>query len=182
MAAEKTKPITTIKTLNEISARLFDRAEQITQVTLQDLVLDLRLAAGTADRLAHVRAEISQIAEKSKDPDTVRELRDPLDDVATEKVAAETADNTGRGPSLDYETLTMLSARLRAHGDDIAPSDRQDIVTDIRLAARVAGNLASLRFRVSEIAEQLLANTEWDRAAFARDLLRAALADASEGD
>jgi hypothetical protein len=195
MATEKsTKPtIPPVKTLNGISARLFDRADSIEQITLQDLVLDLRLAAMGYDRLAHVRVEISQIAAQSTDAHTARELRDLLDDdateqieaemkaIAVEKAAAEKADNPGHKPPLDFETLTMLSARLLTHADDIAPSDRQDIVADIRIAARVASKLASLRFCVSEIAEQALTRTEWDRAAFARDL-RAALADAAEGE
>jgi hypothetical protein len=43
-----------------------------------------------------------------------------------------------------------------------------------------AAKLASLRFRIAEIAEAALAHPEWDRAAFARDL-RDALAGAEGG-
>jgi hypothetical protein len=50
---------------------------------------------------------------------------------------------------------------------------------DLRLAARIAGNLASLRLRVAEIAEQALAHPAWDTAAVARDL-HGALKDAED--
>jgi hypothetical protein len=84
-------------------------------------------------------------------------------------------------PTLDYETLNLIAARLSEHADAITNAARQDIANDLRLAARIADKMADLRFRVAEIAEQALAHPEWDRAAFARDL-RAALADAAEGD
>ncbi len=53
----------------------------------------------------------------------------------------------------------------------------QGMADDLTLAARIADKLASLRFRIAEIAEAALAHPEWDRAAFARDL-RDALKDA----
>jgi hypothetical protein len=53
----------------------------------------------------------------------------------------------------------------------------------LQLAAVVAAKLASLRFRVAEIAEATLAHPEWDRAAFARDLREALKgAEGGEGD
>jgi len=70
-----------IGTLNEISARLFDRAEQITQITLADLAMDLRLAARCCDHLAHIRFIISEIADKTSDPATAQDLRDLRTDV-----------------------------------------------------------------------------------------------------
>jgi hypothetical protein len=69
-----------IETLNGISASLYDQADQITQITLQDLALNLRLAARCATVLAHVRFELGEIAEKTKDHDTRLEIRGLLDD------------------------------------------------------------------------------------------------------
>jgi hypothetical protein len=77
----------------------------------------------------------------------------------------------------DIETLNAIGARLFEHADAIT----QDIAADLRLSAQICHRLASLRFRVAEIAEQALAHHEWDRAAFARDL-RDALAKAEGGD
>jgi hypothetical protein len=79
--------------------------------------------------------------------------------------------------TFDIETLNAISVRLGDHADKITNAARQDIAADLRLAARIADKLAGLRFRIDEIAEQLLAHPEWDRGAFARDL-RAALSDA----
>jgi hypothetical protein len=74
---------------------------------------------------------------------------------------------------LDIPTLNAIGARLFEHADAVT----QDIAADLRLAAVIAAKLASLRFRIAEIAEAALAHPEWDRAAFARDL-REALAGA----
>jgi hypothetical protein len=80
-ATTTTKPtILDIETLNAISARLVERADQIQQVTLQDLNRDLRMAARACDLLAHLRFELGEIAGKTTDQDTARELRDLLDD------------------------------------------------------------------------------------------------------
>ena len=79
--SEKPKISLSFIELTAISARLFKRADQIHQFSLQELVLDLRLAAQACGRLADVRAEISEIATKCKDPDAARELRDLLADV-----------------------------------------------------------------------------------------------------
>ena len=57
---------------------------------------------------------------------------------------------------LGYETLTKLGARLYDHGDSITNVARHDMEVDIRLAARVCSNMATLRFRVAEIAEHPL--------------------------
>jgi hypothetical protein len=79
--------------------------------------------------------------------------------------------------------LNAISTRLVDHADKITPLiGCQDVADDLRLAARLADKMASFQFRVGEIAEQLLAHPEWDRAAFARDL-RSALDDVlSDGE
>jgi hypothetical protein len=51
------------------------------------------------------------------------------------------------------DTLNALGARLFDHADSITNPARHDIERDRRLAARVCGNMGSLRFRVGEIAE-----------------------------
>jgi hypothetical protein len=84
--SEKPKISLSFVELTAIGARLTERADQIHQITLAELVLDLRLAAQVCGRLADVRAEISEIATKCKDPDAARELRDLLDAVAVEEV------------------------------------------------------------------------------------------------
>jgi hypothetical protein len=76
----------------------------------------------------------------------------------------------------NIETLNAIGARLFDHADVIT-----NVGADLRLAARIADKLASLRFRIAEIAEAALAHPEWDRAAFARDL-RSALQDAEDGE
>jgi hypothetical protein len=88
-ATTTTKPtILDIETLNGISSRLYDRAETITQVALQDLAMELRLAARCAEVLARVRFALGEVAEKTKDHDTRLEIRGLLDDagVAEPKV------------------------------------------------------------------------------------------------
>jgi hypothetical protein len=72
------------------------------------------------------------------------------------------------------ETLNALGTRLFDHADSITNPARHDIEVDCRLAARVCGDMASLRFRVGEIAEAALTQPG---AAGRRDLI-AALADA----
>jgi hypothetical protein len=72
------------------------------------------------------------------------------------------------------ETLNALGGRLFDHADSITNPARHDIEIDCRLAARVCGNMASLRFRAGEIAEAALTQPG---AAIRRDLLHA-LADA----
>ena len=74
----------------------------------------------------------------------------------------------------DVEALNALGARLFDHADSITNPARHDMEVDCRLAAPVCGNMASLRFRVGEIAEQALTQ---DGAVTSRDLI-AALADA----
>ena len=69
-----------IETLNQVALRLEERASTIHQFSLMELVLDLRTAARCANILAHLRFELGEIAGKTKDPDTARELRDLLDD------------------------------------------------------------------------------------------------------
>jgi hypothetical protein len=67
-----------IGTLNAISLRLSERAEQISQITLQDLALDLRLASRACDKLSSLRFRIAEIAEKALTQDggaTHRDLR-----------------------------------------------------------------------------------------------------------
>jgi hypothetical protein len=74
----------------------------------------------------------------------------------------------------DYETLTKLGARLFDHADSITNPAAHEMEIDIRLAAQVCSNLATLRFRVAEIAEAALTQAG---AAIRRDMLDA-LADA----
>jgi len=71
---------------------------------------------------------------------------------------------------LDIETLNAIGARLCEHADAITNAARRDVVVDLRLAARISDKLASLRFRVAEIADKAIAHPEWDNAAIARDL------------
>jgi hypothetical protein len=51
------------------------------------------------------------------------------------------------------ETLNALGARLLDHADSITNVARHDMEVDVRLAARVCSNMASLRFRIGEIAD-----------------------------
>jgi hypothetical protein len=48
------------------------------------------------------------------------------------------------------------AARLFDHADSITNVVRHDMEVDCRLAARVCGNMATLRFRIMEIAEAAL--------------------------
>jgi hypothetical protein len=74
---------------------------------------------------------------------------------------------------LSIENLTLIGARLYDYANTIAIA-LPHTAKDIRLAARVCDRLASLRFRVGEIAEITLSQ---DPGATARDL-HEALADA----
>ena len=76
-----------IETLNSVALRLRERSDHLVQVTLQDLALDLRLAARCADLLAHVRFELGEIAVKTKDHDTRLEIRGLLDDAVVAEPA-----------------------------------------------------------------------------------------------
>jgi hypothetical protein len=71
-----------IETLNTVALRLDERADTIRQVTLVDLVADIRIAARVCGLLAHIRFALGEIAEKTKDHDTRLELRGLLDDAA----------------------------------------------------------------------------------------------------
>jgi hypothetical protein len=74
-------------TLTAISLRLSERAEQINQITLQDLSRDIRLAAQACDKLASLRFRIAEIAEMAltQDPGaTARDLRELLDEPEVE--------------------------------------------------------------------------------------------------
>jgi hypothetical protein len=167
------------KTLNEISARLFSRADEIHQVTLADLAHDIRIAALAYGKLASIRVELSAIAEQTSDAHAAREIRDILDDA--ERVSdVEGAANPAHSQALGYEALTLLSDRLRQHAEALVPSGRQHIVTDIRLGALAAVRLAGLRFDVAEIAQKFLDNPHWDAGAVSRDL-REALSRAESG-
>jgi len=89
MIKAETKAITTAKptildipTLNAVALRLDERADQIVLISLEELRLDLKLAARCAGMLAHVRFELGEIAEKTKDHDTRLEIRGLLDDAS----------------------------------------------------------------------------------------------------
>ena len=71
-----------IETLNTVALRLDERADTIRQVTLADLVADIRIAARACGLLAHIRFALGDLAEKTKDHDTRLELRGLLDDAA----------------------------------------------------------------------------------------------------
>ena len=89
---------------------------------------------------------------------------------------------TDKKPVLfDIEQLNALPVRLSDRADQISQITLWDLARDLRLAAQVTAKLATLRFRIAEIAGELLAHPEWDSAAVARDL-RDALADAKEGE
>jgi hypothetical protein len=82
-ATTTAKPtISDIETLNGISSRLDDRADQIVLISLEELRLDLKLAARCAEVLARVRFELGEIAGKTKDHDTRLEIRGLLDDAS----------------------------------------------------------------------------------------------------
>jgi hypothetical protein len=53
----------TIEELNAISVRLYDRAEQITQVSLHGLAEDIRMAARVCSKLASLHFRVGEIAE-----------------------------------------------------------------------------------------------------------------------
>jgi hypothetical protein len=71
-----------VETLNAIALRLDERADAIRQVTLVDLVADIRIASRACEVLAHVRFALGEIAEKTKDHDTRLEIRGLLDDAS----------------------------------------------------------------------------------------------------
>ena len=71
-----------IEELNTVALKLRERADAVTQMTLQDFVLELGLAARACDLLAHVRFALGEIAEKTKDHDTRLEIRGLLDDAS----------------------------------------------------------------------------------------------------
>jgi hypothetical protein len=55
-------------------------------------------------------------------------------------------------PAFTIENLNAIGARLLDHADAITNAARRDVAADLRLAARIADKLASLRFQISEIA------------------------------
>lgn len=72
------------------------------------------------------------------------------------------------------ETLNALGARLFDHADSITNVAAHEMELDLRLAARAVSNMATLLFRIAEIAEQALSQ---DSGITRRDLI-AARADA----
>jgi hypothetical protein len=88
----------------------------------------------------------------------------------------------------DIPTLNAISGRLCDHADGLmspaiaSPATVTDIAADLRLAARIADKLASLRFRIAEIAGKAIEHPEWDNAAIARDLRDALDAAEREND
>jgi hypothetical protein len=71
-----------IEELNTVALRLDERADQIRQVTLVDLVADLRIASRACEILAKLRFSLSEIATKTTDHDARLELRGLLDDAS----------------------------------------------------------------------------------------------------
>jgi hypothetical protein len=85
---------------------------------------------------------------------------------------------SGNDPKLtafSIENLNAIGARLFDHADAIRNAARRDVAADLRLAARIADKLASLRFRISEIAGK---TKDHDTARALSD----ALADAAAGE
>jgi hypothetical protein len=66
--------------------------------------------------------------------------------------------------------LTTFSVRLLDHADSITDFRDHEMERDLRTASRVCSSLASLRFRVAEIAEMAL---DQDGGATRRDLQQA---------
>jgi hypothetical protein len=56
----------------------------------------------------------------------------------------------------NVETLNALGARLFDHRDSVTNVAAREMEVDIRLAARVCSNFATLRLRIMEIAELAL--------------------------
>jgi hypothetical protein len=79
-----------------------------------------------------------------------------------------------RSRPFTIEALNALGARLYDHADSITNVARHDMEVDVRLAARVCSNPATLRFRIGEIAEAALTQA----GAYTRRDLLDALADA----
>ena len=90
MGVKTDKPIIHlgIEELNTIGLRLSERADQIHQITLVDLVMDLRIAARACEVLARVRFALGEISEKTKDHDTRLEIRGLLDDAGVAEPGA----------------------------------------------------------------------------------------------
>jgi hypothetical protein len=61
--------------LAALGARLSERADQINQITLQDLAEDLRTSATCCEALSPIRTELSQIVEQRQDDGMASELR-----------------------------------------------------------------------------------------------------------
>ncbi len=86
-----------------------------------------------------------------------------------------------RAATIDYVRLIMLSDQLRAHADEIASTDRQDIADYLRLASRIAEKFADLRFRIATIVTNAVNGPDdWDGVAITH-YLQQALAD-TEGE
>ena len=73
-------PALNIENLNLTGTRLYGHADAIHNAARRDVERDLRLAARIMDRFASLRSNISDIAEKTKDPTTARDLRIVLDE------------------------------------------------------------------------------------------------------
>ena len=74
-----------IESLNALSARLFDHADGITNITAHEMEVDIRLAAQACDKLAGLRfrvAKIAAVAPHQNGAVTARDLRDALDNAA----------------------------------------------------------------------------------------------------
>ena len=86
-ATTTTRPtILDIETLNQIAGRLDDRADQIVLISLEELRLDLKLAARCAEVLAKIRFEVGEIITRCPDHDTKLSLKNLLDDASVADV------------------------------------------------------------------------------------------------
>jgi hypothetical protein len=71
-----------IETLNVISGRLSERADTIRQVTLVDLVQDIRIAARACELLARIRFRLGELAADTEDGTTRTAIHELLDDAS----------------------------------------------------------------------------------------------------
>ncbi len=85
-------------------------------------------------------------------------------------------------PPFTIEGLSTIGARFFDRADAITAVACQDLAANMRLAARITDKLASLRFRIAEIAAKAIEHPDWDNAAIARDLRDALDASAREAD
>jgi hypothetical protein len=159
-----------------MAARVFQRADDIHQFSLQDLIADLSIAAMVYTRFVDLRFELSAIAETRRDRSTARDLHDLLGDFDR---PAEADDRQ----TLGYVTLTSRASRLREMAVKLNVSStehhaRQSPAGLSRRQPPRQPELSHQRHRFQEA----LDNPAWDTAAIARDLKDACADGVTGGD